>query len=384
MNERILVVDDDVETLKLIGLMLQRRGYEICAAQSGVEALEKAKSEEPDLVILDVMMPQMDGNETCRRLRADPETSHLPILMFTAKGLASDRVKGLEAGADDFLTKPVHPAELASRVEALLTQASAERTAQPTMIRGHVIGLLGAKGGVGTTTLAINLATILNQAIASHDSDETVTLVDLQARQGSIGLALGQSWEGGVTSLLRWTLEDLSQELVEGQIVTYTDKLRVLPTDYHPSTGAVQLSPAHADSLVNHLAAATDYLILDLGVGLDRAQQNAIAHCDKLIVVVEPEPLCLKLATALLKHLSELDLKVGKPRTVIIDRGGMGVGYTKFALESELGTSIVNPVIPSAPQIALAASEEGTPVVLLKPNSPIAKAYRRVGRQILL
>jgi hypothetical protein len=85
-----------------------------------------------------------------------------------------------------------------------------------------------------------------------------------------------------------------------------------------------------------------------------------------------------------LKRLSELDLKAGKPRIVVIDRGGIGVGYTKFALESQLGTPIVNPIIPPAPQVALSASEQGTPIVLLKPNSPVAKAYRRVGRQILL
>src|SRR3972149_4284559 len=115
MPAKILIVDDDLQSLKLIGLMLQRRGHTIAAAQSGMQALAKVRSEVPDLVILDVMMPGLDGFEVCRRLRSDPKTSRVPIILFTAKNQVSDKVAGFQAGADDFLTKPVHPNELASR-----------------------------------------------------------------------------------------------------------------------------------------------------------------------------------------------------------------------------------------------------------------------------
>jgi DNA-binding response OmpR family regulator len=85
MPEKILVVDDDVDTLRLVGLMLQRQGYEIVAASSGRQALSMARSDDPDLIILDVMMPDMDGYEVTRRLRSDQSTSTIPIIMFTAK-----------------------------------------------------------------------------------------------------------------------------------------------------------------------------------------------------------------------------------------------------------------------------------------------------------
>ena len=114
MAEKILIVDDDIDSLKLIGLMLQRQGYEISAASAGGQAINKAAAENPDLIILDVMMPDMDGYEVCRRLRADTTTQHIPIIMFTAKTLVDDKVSGFEAGADDYLTKPTHPAELAA------------------------------------------------------------------------------------------------------------------------------------------------------------------------------------------------------------------------------------------------------------------------------
>src|SRR3990172_4688022 len=126
MSERILIVDDDNDSLKLIGLMLQRHGYEVIAANAGNQGIAKATSESPDLIILDVMMPDMNGYEVCRRLRANPATQSIPIIMFTAKTLIDDKVAGFEAGADDYLTKPTHPAELASRVKTILQRSTTQ------------------------------------------------------------------------------------------------------------------------------------------------------------------------------------------------------------------------------------------------------------------
>ena len=154
MSEKILIVDDDADSLKLIGLMLQRQGYEIIAANTGQQALDRATAERPDLVILDIMMPDMDGYDVCRRLRHDSATQAIPIIMFTAKTMVDDKVAGFEAGADDYLTKPTHPAELASRVKVVLARNAAQRLGKND--RAFSMGLIGAKGGVGTTTLALN------------------------------------------------------------------------------------------------------------------------------------------------------------------------------------------------------------------------------------
>ncbi len=127
MPARILIVDDDLQTLKLIGLMLQRRGYEIIAARDGQQALQKARTEAPDLIILDMMMPDMTGYEVCRQLRSQSVTRNLPVLMFTAKADLDTKVQGFEAGADDYLTKPIHPNDLAARVEAALQRGATAR-----------------------------------------------------------------------------------------------------------------------------------------------------------------------------------------------------------------------------------------------------------------
>jgi len=106
MAQTILVVDDDLDTLMLIGLTLQRRGFSVTKAQSGPEALEKLQTAMPDLMIVDVMMPYMDGYELCRTVKDDPRTAHLPVVMLTAKAQTASQLEGFRAGAVDYITKP--------------------------------------------------------------------------------------------------------------------------------------------------------------------------------------------------------------------------------------------------------------------------------------
>ena len=115
MPARVLVVDDIPVNVRLLEAKLSAEYYDVITANSGAEALEIIKSEPPDIVLLDVMMPEMDGFEVCRRIKADPATALLPVIMVTALNEQSDRVTGLEAGADDFLTKPVRDMALFAR-----------------------------------------------------------------------------------------------------------------------------------------------------------------------------------------------------------------------------------------------------------------------------
>jgi DNA-binding response OmpR family regulator len=116
----ILVVDDDRDVAQSIELALRRRDFRVTLAHSGVEALKTLHRYRPDLVILDVLMPGMSGFEVCRRLRADPNTAHLPVVFLTARGQEQDRIEGLRAGADDYLGKPFNLEELILRVKAVL------------------------------------------------------------------------------------------------------------------------------------------------------------------------------------------------------------------------------------------------------------------------
>jgi two-component system phosphate regulon response regulator PhoB len=120
MSEAILIVDDEQDVLDLLVYNLQKAGYKTSTARDGATALQKARDEVPSLIVLDLMLPQMDGTEVCRQLKADPKTTQIPIIMLTAKAEEVDRVVGLELGADDYVTKPFSPREVALRVKGVL------------------------------------------------------------------------------------------------------------------------------------------------------------------------------------------------------------------------------------------------------------------------
>jgi len=120
MESKVLVIEDDPATTRLVDYSLRHHGYQVITAANGLEGIRKAQSESPDLVILDVMLPGMDGFEICHRLRTEPATSKIKILMFSAKTQDIDRDTGMKVGADDYLTKPAAPAEIVARVEKLL------------------------------------------------------------------------------------------------------------------------------------------------------------------------------------------------------------------------------------------------------------------------
>ena len=120
MTHKILAIDDHPQTLDIIVAALKQYGYRVVSSLSAVEGLRLAQEEQPDLVLLDVNMPDMDGLEACRRLRADPQLENVPIIMFTAEDEPHQRLAGFDAGADDYLTKPTNPTEMIARIEGIL------------------------------------------------------------------------------------------------------------------------------------------------------------------------------------------------------------------------------------------------------------------------
>jgi two-component system phosphate regulon response regulator PhoB len=138
-QEKILIVEDEEDVLELVRYNLEKNGYLTECAMTGREALSRAKSGVPDLVLLDLMLPQIDGLEVCRLLKADAETAALPVVMLTAKGTEADIVAGLEMGADDYITKPFSPRVLLARVKAVLRRQEMPAETDKTLLRIHDI-----------------------------------------------------------------------------------------------------------------------------------------------------------------------------------------------------------------------------------------------------
>ncbi len=139
MPRTILVIDDEPEMVKLVDYNLTKAGYLVLTARDGESGLATARKHAPDLVVLDVMMPGLDGWEVCKRLRLEPETARVPLLMLTAKAEETDRVLGLELGADDYVTKPFGVQELLARVKALLRRAEAPTEAAEVIKAGKLV-----------------------------------------------------------------------------------------------------------------------------------------------------------------------------------------------------------------------------------------------------
>ena len=131
---KILVVEDEKNITKVVTYNLEREGYQMITARDGEEGLAKARKELPDLVILDLMLPKLDGLEVCRQLKSDPKSARIPIIMLTAKTQETDRVVGLEMGADDYVAKPFSVRELAARVKAVLRRGQSSEA--PTLWKG--------------------------------------------------------------------------------------------------------------------------------------------------------------------------------------------------------------------------------------------------------
>jgi len=132
----VLVIDDEKDLIELVSYNLGKEGFEVSGALDGESGLAVAGRDLPDIVIVDLMLPGIDGLEVCRRLRSEKRTAHIPIIMLTAKSSESDRVVGLELGADDYVTKPFSPRELAARVKAVLRRTSAEVAPSEILRRG--------------------------------------------------------------------------------------------------------------------------------------------------------------------------------------------------------------------------------------------------------
>jgi CheY-like chemotaxis protein/MinD-like ATPase involved in chromosome partitioning or flagellar assembly len=361
MSERILIVDDDLDSLKLIGLMLQRHGYEVMAANAGNQALTKAASDHPDLIILDVMMPDMDGYEVCRRLRGNQNTRGIPIIMFTAKTLVDDKVAGFEAGADDYLTKPTHPAELASRVKAILARNAGKRRPAPT--RGMTIGVIGAKGGVGTTTLALNAAAALVMA------GENPVVADFRLGSGSMSLMLGVDNATGMANVLSKAATEIQPTLIEKEIVTHSSTLRALLSSTKPQETQIKYSVETAVAVVNNLRTLGRPAIFDLGSGYSTTLGRLQLEMDQVILVVDPYHITLAMARELIQELESANTSTNRIHVVVVNRSPFNVPWNE--VENFIGREL-RAIISDAPELVYQATRATVPMVILQPNAIVS------------
>ena len=365
MAEKILIVDDDLDTLRLVGLMLQRQGYQISAATNGQQGLEKAFEEHPDLILLDVMMPDIDGYEVTRRLRQNPATVDTPILMFTAKAQLDDKVVGFEVGANDYLTKPTHPSELQARVKTLLSRVDEKKDgAVRGGDKGYVIGILSPRGGLGTTTLAVNLAA----GLMTKTKDEVI-VAEMLPGQGALALEMGLEGDSGLVNLLSLSkISELSNKKVRESLTHHGSGLKILLSSDRPRDMHLTSQLSNYKILVSRLSELARFTVLDLGLGLQPFAKNTLPLCDEVLVIVEGIPNTIKHTKALIEDITTMGVHKRIINVVLNNRVRSDTQLPSSEVQNKLDHEIIGTLTP-APELFTQATRMQTPAILCQPDS---------------
>ncbi len=366
-KRRILIVDDNKMALRLTTHLFQRAQYEVYTATNGAEGLAKAVDVKPDLMILDVMMPDMSGLQVCQKLRANPSTARLPVIMLSARGRVNDKLNGFKAGADDYVQKPVDPKELLARAGALL-----ERTQRAQPKSARIIGIVGSKGGVGVTTVAVNVAvTLANQG-------KSVILAELRPHRGTVVHNLNLAFSQDLGDLLPMDPANISRQDVTRRVGQHKSGLRALvapqqSTDY-------PLTAAHVKVIVEALSTEAKYLILDLPTVAGEAIREALDQADQVLLVTEPEPVSVACARADLETLRKWDA-LDRTNMVIVSRVQSGTLMSPEKIKDELNVRLAG-ILPPAPEAFYLAASVGIPLVVSKPNTLAAKNLMKLAKML--
>lgn len=378
MTQTILIIDDDIDTLKLVGIMLERKGFNILASTTGKKGLQLAKSEFPDLILLDIMIPDINGYEIARSVRSTPETESIPIIMFTAKSQVDDKVEGLEAGADAYITKPARPRELFAQVNSILKRAP-QRAAGAQQIsakKGKLIGIISSKGGIGISTLATNLAIEIH-----NQSDLPTILSDFRPGQGTIAMDLDVQNTTGMIKLLE---EEPGIELLslEDFLLEHKAGILTLLSSHHPTDSKYITYVEQYHQIAVQLHSQADYILLDLGPSLSPIVSRVIPECDKILVCLEPSPGNITQTRLLIQDLINSGIGEGRFIIVLINRQRSGVQLSWEQAENQLERKI-DQIFTPVPELAYQAAANNSPMVLRADDSLTAEQFRELARSIL-
>jgi pilus assembly protein CpaE len=354
-------VDDDRELLEMMRTVLERGAvHEVLIAADAEEGLAKAMTDKPEVAIVDIMMPRVDGYEMIRRLRADPTTTSIPIIVLTARGQSVDRQAALDAGAAEFLPKPVTAPELMEAIEAVL--GGSTDTGAGTGITS--VALLSLRGGVGATTLASNLAATLLESVG-----ESVCLVDLSPSSGHVALQLGLRPDPNWSSLLE--TDSLDADTVASLLIRHASGLRILASPPIPVVGP-GLARRIVVELMGFLTEWYAAIIVDTPSMLNDMAIATLDAVTQIFLMVTPEPSAVQTAVGALRALDRWSEKV----QVVLNHPRPDEQWPVSAVQRLLRHTPIGTVPFDRDQAE--ALKTGVPLALRHPEGPLAQAVQRI------
>lgn len=377
MPGKILIVDDDIDTLRLVGMMLEGEGFDIIAANNGQRAIALARSEVPDLIILDIMMPDVDGYAVAAQLRREISTRSIPILIFTAKSGIDDKSLGLDLGADGFITKPISTRELLSQVERMLSPTGDSEQVTEFQETGGLHAVLATKGGMGVSTVAINLGIALYK-----QTDDSVVVADFRPGQGSIALELGYDHSQSYNQLLDLLPEDLTPGLVEEALVDHYSGIRFLLSSPQLKDEKYAANVNNFEIIARFIPQLAANTVVDLGPGLSRLNQKVLPYCSDVVLIVEPIPQSVAQSKALIAEISPLGVTPDQIRLTVFNRIHSSLQLSFGEVEEQMGLKIASAFSPNR-ELVNQASIENTPFMLLKPEGLTAQQINQLAASIV-
>ena len=366
MSGKILAVDDDPLNLKLVVATLGKEGFEVLTASNGKEGYLKAQEFQPDLVILDVMMPEMDGYQVCSSLRKNPKTANLPVMMLTSLSSVEQKIKGFDAGADDYLAKPFAPDELIAHVKALMRRKISEGEVE-VKANGKIISVFSLRGGVGVSTLASNLAS----GLASLWGEPTV-LVDLALAAGQSALMFNLPYRRSWGNLGRLPIEHIEPLLINEVLLQHSSGVRILASSPQPEQNEY-LTGDKVTHVLRLLSQQYPYIVLDLSHDFHEVTLAGLDASHEIILLLSPDLAGVRAAVCALTVFENLKYPKEIIRLVenwIFPKGGL----TRSDIEKALGRAI-DLQIPYASEQIVKAINMGSPPVYSDPQSPLGALF---------
>ncbi len=356
---KIVAVDDDPAGQRLMKLILSAAGHEVSAASNGIQGVQMVTQQVPELVILDVMLPGIDGFEVCRRLRAGVSTKNIPIIMLSGKTQASDRETALRMGANEYLVKPVDRQILIKTVSSLL-----EAKTEPVISKGRLLAFIGARGGMGTSTVSTNVA------VALQKSGKPTLLIDMNPSYSSLGEMIGLDAENSIAVIFQGTRGTISKDKLNSLFVRHESGLKLLWGETYPAESDVY-NPGEVKALVGELRESADFIVADIPASPTDNSIAVLTSADSVMLVTGANKEALDKLENSASRLVRFGIKPEKIRLIAIDKTGNGIDESVKSGESYGGYKIIG-VLHHCGEECSKAEAEGIPVVLSAPDSAIA------------
>jgi pilus assembly protein CpaE len=372
-GEKILFVDDEEQIRKLLSTWLTRHGYSVTVANDGWEALKAIRAAAPDLVITDVNMPNMNGLELTRRLRADHRTARIPVVMLSARKQADDVLTGYAEGADEYIPKPVEMAVLAAKLEVLLKRFQAVAGAGTVKRGGKVVMFLHGKGGVGATTLAVNSAVALAETTIYR-----VGLLDLNLEFGNAPMLLDLKPDKTLAHLaIETDPAQLDDVAFSRYVMQDRTGVRVMAGSDLPERAELVTIPAVQHAL-ERLRQTSDYVVVDSPAAFSQLVLAALDATDAVVVVTAAHLPSLKATTDTLEVLEKLAYPKERSLLVVNRTSESGVEMDRIARFFNRKPDLVIPFTPACDD----AADRGRPFAVLHRENAAAKVMRDLAAQI--